>query len=343
MTRFIYTAATLTLLLAASSIIVLGIGSVPIPPTDVIDVIARRVHLIHGDHVTIFTDRIIWELRLPRIMATIAVGAALAQCGCILQALTGNDLADPYLLGISSGAAVGAVAAIILGWTIPGLPPAVATTVTAFTGAIAALALVLGLATGRSGALPPGRTILAGIAISQLAGAFTSFVVMIFGGYSGAREVMTWMLGSFSGIRAPHAWLITITTLLATTALITSAPALDAFAFGETSARSLGIRVEHTRWALFTGCALLTATTVATVGPIGFVGLTIPHIMRLIIGPTHRRLLPASALAGALLLLWSDTAARALNPGQEIPIGVITAAIGAPVLVALLRNHARHS
>nr|WP_243886432.1 iron chelate uptake ABC transporter family permease subunit [Dermatophilus congolensis] len=329
--------------MAASSIIVLGIGSVPIPPTDVIDVIARRTHLIHGDHVTIFTDRIIWELRLPRIVATIAVGAALAQCGCVLQSLTGNDLADPYLLGISSGAAVGAVAAIILGWTIPGLPPAVATTVTAFIGAIAALALVLGLATGRSGALPPGRTILAGIAISQLAGAFTSFVVMIFGGYSGAREVMTWMLGSFSGIRAPHAWLITITTLLATAALITSARTLDAFAFGETSARSLGIRVEHTRWALFTGCALLTATAVATVGPIGFVGLTIPHIMRLIIGPTHRRLLPTSALAGALLLLWSDTAARALNPGQEIPIGVITAAIGAPVLVALLRNHARHS
>ncbi len=333
----------LVAVLLGSSIVVLGVGSVAIPAGDVLDVVARRMRLVDGAGVTVLTDRIVWELRLPRVLAAAAVGAALAQCGCVLQALTGNDLADPYLLGISSGAAVGAVAALILGWTLPGVPATIGVAVTAFVGGITALVLVLALAAGRSGSLPPTRTILAGVAVGQLSGALTSFVVMVFGGLSGAREVMTWTLGSFGGVRGPGAWLVCVVTGIATIALIGSARTLDAFAFGETSARSLGIPVERARWVLFVGCALLTAVTVAVVGPIGFVGLTVPHIVRLVVGPAHRVLLPLSALGGAVLMLWSDTAARSLAPGQEIPVGVVTAAVGAPVLVFLLRRQARRS
>ncbi len=332
---------TLLLLLAVSVVIVLGVGSVAVPATEVVGVMARRMWLADGEHVSVLADRIVWELRLPRVLTAAAVGALLAQCGCVLQALTGNDLADPYLLGISSGAAVGAVTAIVLGWSLASGPLGVA--LSAFVGGLAALALVLALATGRSGALPPTRTILAGVAVGQLAGAFTSFVVMVFGGLSGAREVMTWTLGSFAGVRASGAWLVCSLAVVTFVALVSAVRTLDAFTFGETSARSLGVRVGRARWGLLVGCALATAVTVSVVGPIGFVGLTVPHIVRLITGPGHLMLLPVSGLAGAVLLLWSDTAARSVAPGQEIPVGVITAAIGAPVLVALLRRQARRS
>lgn len=330
----------LVIVVLVSGLIVLGLGSVPIPPGEVAEVVARRMHLIEGHDVGIATDRIVWELRLPRVLAAAAVGAMLAQCGCVLQALTGNDLADPYLLGISSGAAVGAVSAIVLGWTVPGLPPQSAVAASAFVGALGALLLVLGLATERSGSLPPGRTILAGVAIGQLAGAFTSLVVLVFGARDGAREVLTWMLGSFAGVRSGNGLFVCVLALASLLALLGVARVLDAFAFGETSARSLGIHVERARWGLLVGCALVTAGTVAVVGPIGFVGLTVPHVVRLLVGPGHGALLPLSAVVGALLMLWSDTAARSLAPGQEIPVGVVTAALGAPVLVVLLRRRA---
>lgn len=333
----------LVLLLLVSTIVVLGMGSVHLPPGEVLGVVTRRLGLTEGQDVTVVADRIVWELRLPRVLAAVAVGAGLSQCGCVLQALTQNELADPYLLGISSGAAVGAVCALILGWTVPGLAPGVAIGVTAFVGAIVALVLVLGLATGRSGSLPPTRTILAGVAVGQLAGAFTSFVVLVFGGTSGAREVLAWTLGSFAGVRTGSAVFVLGLAVVTVVALTAGARVLDAFAFGETSARALGISVEKVRWSLFIGCALVTAGTVAVVGPIGFVGLTIPHIMRLVVGPLHRVLLPLSAVAGGLLLLWSDTVARAAAPGREIPVGVVTALVGAPVLVVLLRRQARRS
>lgn len=335
--------AALAVTLILSAILVLGVGSVPVAAADVVAVVARRMWLDTGADVSVFADRIVWELRLPRVLAAVAVGAGLAQCGCVLQALTGNDLADPYLLGISSGAAVGAVCALVLGWALPGVPGPLGVAVSAFVGAVAALLLVLAMATGRSGSLPPGRTILAGVAVGQLAGAFTSLVVLVFGARDGAREVLMWTLGSFAGVRSGTGGLLAALTLVTIVALLGAARILDAFAFGETSARSLGVHVEGVRWGLLVGCALVTAGTVAVVGPIGFVGLTVPHMVRILVGPGHAPLLPLSALVGALLLLWSDTAARSLAPGQEIPVGVVTAAIGAPVLVALLRRQARRS
>nr|WP_246241939.1 iron chelate uptake ABC transporter family permease subunit [Flexivirga aerilata] len=321
----------------------MGTGPVHVPAGQVLEVVARRMQLIGGAGVTPMDDEIVWQLRLPRIVAAMAVGAALAQCGCVLQSLTRNDLADPYLFGVSSGAAVGAVSALILGWTLPGIPSRYGVAGTAFVGALVALVLVLALATGRSGQLPPGRTILAGVAVGQLCSAATSFIVIVLGPRDGARAVLDWTLGSFAGVRGGDAVFLVALLVAAMIGLGLCAPALDAFAFGEVSARSLGVNVTTIRWILLTGTALMTAATVAVVGPIGFVGLVVPHVVRLVTGPGHRILLPASAICGALLMLWSDTAARTLGGGSEIPIGVVTAAVGTPVLIVLLRRQARRA
>lgn len=335
--------ATLVALILGLSAVALGVGSADLSLQEVVDVVLRRLALIPGEHVTPLTDRIVWQLRMPRLLASLAVGAALAICGVVLQSLTHNELADPYLLGISSGASVGVVAVVVFGLTLPFVPVPLTMTVAAFVGAIVAMVVVLGLATGRSGALPAGRTILAGVAVGQLCGAFTSLAIMVFGKRDVARQVLTWTLGSFAGVRWTSALILSTAFLLSLAVLFFAASTLDAFAFGDTSARSLGINVEQARWALLILTALITATTVAFVGPIGFVGLTVPHLVRLTTGPKHRGLLPLSALAGAALLLVADTLARSLGNGAEIPLGVVTATIGAPVLVFLLRRQAAAS
>lgn len=335
--------AVLVAVIVTAAAVALGAGSAELSLRDVVDVVQRRLALSPGENVTVLADRIVWELRMPRVIGALSVGAALAICGVVLQSLTRNELADPYLLGISSGASVGAVTVLVFGVTLPFTPPHLTLTVAAFTGAIAAMAVVLGMATGRSGSLPPGRTILAGVAVGQLCGAFTSLAIMVFGAREVSRQVMTWTLGSFAGVRWPSAAIMVAALAASLLVLLFATQALDAFAFGETSARSLGINVVATRWGLLILTALITATTVAFVGPIGFVGLTVPHLVRIATGSLHRTLLPLSALAGGALMLVADTLARSLRQGVEIPIGIITATIGAPVLVYLLRRQAARS
>ncbi|WP_370893575.1 FecCD family ABC transporter permease [Janibacter sp. GXQ6167] len=327
--------------LIASAIAVLGVGSVTVSASEVVAVVARRLRLTEGASVTVLADRIVWDLRAPRVIGAACAGTVLAVSGAVLQSLTRNELADPYLLGISSGAAAGAVCAIVFGISIGGVGHGATVGAMALLGGVAALLLVLALATGRSGELPPGRTIVSGVAVAQLAGAFTSLAIMVFGARDAAREVLAWTLGSFAGVRWPSAIALMVVAGVTVVGVLGCARALDAFAFGETSARSLGVDVARLRWILLVGTALVTAGTVAVVGPIGFVGLTVPHIVRALVGPSHTALLPVSALAGALLMVWADTAARSVADGREIPIGVVTAAIGAPVLVILLRRQAQ--
>ena len=202
---------------------------------------------------------------------------------------------------------------------------------------------MLALATGRSGELPTSRTILAGVAVGQLCAAGVSMMIMVFAESNAVRSVLSWTLGSFTGLRWGSTVTLSVVTVPALIAGMAVCHTLDAFAFGDVSAMSLGIPVNAVRWSIMVGTALLTALCVAFVGPIGFVGLIVPHIVRFWSGPRHARLLPASALVGALLMLWSDTAARCLRPDTEIPVGVVTAVIGAPVLVILLRRQASRS
>lgn len=285
----------------------LGIGPTPISP---------------------LRDSIVWELRLPRVLTAGAVGAGLALAGVVMQAITRNPLADPYLLGLSSGASLGAVAVLLLGSALF-LPFA------AFLGAIIALAATLLLA-GAFGRITPGRTILAGIAVSALAGAVTSLIIFWTVTGDSYREILGWLLGSLAGARWPAVTIAVVAIVVAGIPIMLSGRVLDAFAFGDTSAATLGINVTATRWIMLTGAALLTGAMVSVSGAIGFVGLILPHAVRLLVGPRHRLLLPLSALVGASFLIWADTAARSFFDPRELPVGIVTAIIGAPVFAVLL-------
>ncbi|WP_418061470.1 iron chelate uptake ABC transporter family permease subunit [Pimelobacter simplex] len=332
--------AALAVVLVATVVVAVGIGSVHVPAGDVVDVVLRRLG-VPVDGVTLIDDRIVWQLRMPRVVGAAATGAGLALAGAVLQSLTRNDLADPYLLGISGGATVGAVAVIVLGVGVGSLGGSAALGAAAFVTALVALLLVLALATGRSGDLPPARTVLAGVAVGQMCAAFTSFAVMMGGDHDAARRVLAWTMGSLAGVRWLGAGVLVVVALVALVGIVAHAADLDAFAFGDSSAASLGVSIRRTRWVLLVGTALLTACLVAYTGAIGFVGLVVPHVVRLVCGPLHRRLLPLSALAGAVLMIWADTLARSLIDGQEIPIGVVTAVLGAPLFAYLLRRESR--
>ncbi|MEE1821399.1 iron chelate uptake ABC transporter family permease subunit [Streptomyces sp. BE20] len=327
-------------LLLATVLLGLAVGSHHEPVRTVIDVVVRRLGL--GDpHVTLLDDQIVWQLRLPRVLGAAATGAGLAVCGAVLQTLTGNDLADPFLLGISDGAAAGAVTVIVLGVGVSGAVGTGAVATAAFAGALLAAVVVLALAGARTRTLPTTRTVLAGIAVGQMCGAYTSFAVLVLGDRDAARGVMEWTLGSVAGVRWPTAVFLTAVALAGVTVLASSARDLDAFAFGETAARSLGVHVERTRWVLVAVAALVTACLVAHTGVIGFLGLVVPHVVRLVCGPRHAVLLPVSALTGASLLVGSDILARSVLPDREIPVGVITAGLGAPFFAWLLWRQGR--
>lgn len=328
--------------LVATMCVALTFGSVSVPLHTVIEVVGRRLGFGEFD-VTLLDDQIVWQLRMPRVVGAAMTGAGLAIAGAVLQSLTRNDLADPYLLGISSGATVGAVSVIVLGVSFGTVFGSTAITVCAFVGALIALICVLLLAAGRSGDLPPARTILAGVAVGQVCAAYTAFLVIFSGDQGAAREVLSWTLGSLAGVRWGSATFLVVIVVVGILAIMFFSRSLDAFAFGEAAATSLGIHVNAVRWTLMVGTALLTASLVAYTGAIGFIGLIVPHMVRMVFGPRHGTLLPLSALVGAIMLVWADTVARSLISGQEIPIGVITAAVGAPLFGWLLRRNARPS
>lgn len=284
-----------------------------------------------ADPLTAVQDAIVWHGRGARVVAAVAVGAGLAIAGTVMQAVVRNPLADPYLLGVSSGASLGAVAVLVLGMTV--LLP-----VAAFVGAIGALLLTILLATGRGGDLPPVRTVLAGVAVGQALSAMVSFVIFWSATGDSYREILSWLLGSFGGITWPEALLAVGGTVVVGGLLATRGRVLDAFTFGDVAAASLGVDVRRTRWVLLLAVTLLTAVLVSVCGAIGFVGLVVPHAVRLVLGARNHRVLPVAALVGALFLLLADTGARTLFDPRELPVGILTAAVGAPVFAVLLRR-----
>jgi iron complex transport system permease protein len=329
-------AVALGVLLAASVIAAVTIGPAGLAPSDVVASVAA--HLGIGEPtLSPLRDGIVWELRMPRVLTAAAVGAGLALCGAVMQALTRNPLADPYLLGLSSGASVGAVIVIVLGVGLL-LPFA------AFAGALAALVATLALASaaargagrGAGGGLSPTRTVLAGLAVSSMFGAVTSLIIFWSATGDSYREILNWLLGSLAGTDWVSVAIAGGALVAIGIPLIASARTLDAFAFGDAAASALGVHVGRSRVLLLGGTALLTGALVAVSGSIGFVGLILPHGVRLLVGSRHRALLPLSALAGALFLVWADTAARTLFDPRELPVGIITALVGGPVFALLL-------
>jgi len=287
------------------------------------------------DPLTDLQDGIVWQLRMPRILTAAAVGAGLALSGAVMQAVTRNPLADPYLLGLSSGASCGAVLVLVLGAGFV-LPAA------AFVGAMVAMAATMTLA--RSvGAITPATTVLAGLAVSSLAGALTSLVVFWSATGDAYREILSWLLGSLAGADWGSVVISGVALGLVGVPVLLSGRVLDGFAFGDNAAASLGLDVNRIRWLLLGATALLTGAMVSVSGSIGFVGLVLPNAVRLIVGSRHRRLLPLSAIVGAVFLVWVDTAARTLFDPRELPVGIMTVVVGAPVFAWLLRRQRRRA
>ncbi|MCC3772578.1 iron ABC transporter permease [Streptomyces sp. UNOC14_S4] len=277
-------------------------------------------------------DSLVWDLRLPRVLMAALVGAALAVCGAVLQAVTRNALADPYLLGVSSGASTGAVAVVVLGVGAGTL----GTTGGALVGALVAFGLLLALL--RRSDPDPVRIVLTGVVVGQLFTALTSLTLMASADADTTRAVTHWLLGSMAPARWESVAVCAVVTPLGLAVAWLCSNALDAFAFGADTASSLGIGVRRTRTVLLVVTAVLTSVAVATVGAIGFVGLIVPHGVRFLTGPRHRVLLPCAALAGAVFLVWTDALARAVLAPRELPAGVITALVGVPLFLLVLRR-----
>jgi len=316
-------------LLVATILVTVAIGPAGLSPGEVARSIGGHLGLDVAP-VPRLHDAIVWELRLPRVLTAAAVGAGLALAGAVMQSLTRNPLADPYLLGLSSGASLGAVAVLVVGVSL--LLP-----VAGFAGALLALVATLALArTG--GTLTPSRAVLAGLAVSQLCAALTSLVIFWTATGDSYREILSWLLGSLAGSTWQSVAIAGVAVLVVGAVVLTQGVRLDAFAFGDTAAAALGIDVDRTRWVLMTLVALLTGAMVAVSGAIGFVGLVLPHAVVALTGPAHRRLLPVAALAGAVFLVWADTLARTVFDPRELPVGIVTAIVGVPVFAVLLRR-----
>ena len=280
---------------------------------------------------------IVWQVRLPRVLLAGLVGATLAYSGTTYQGIFRNPLAEPYLLGVAAGAGLGATI-IIISPLAYSLGPLSAVPPAAFTGAIVAVAVTYLLA--RVGPVVPVTTlILAGVAVGSIAGAAISYLMLT--NSDRALPVLSWLLGGFNTASWPRVWLLLPYTAIAALVIFPFARTLNVLQLNDEQARQLGVNVEAVKLTLLVAASLATAAAVAVSGIIGFVGLVVPHVTRLLWGPDHRRLLPLSALLGASFLILADLVARTAAPPTEIPVGIITALIGAPFFLYLLRRQRR--
>ena len=316
----------LGLLLAAglsALLLALGAGEVP---ASIADVFAALGLGEGGSAATI-----VRELRLPRAVAAFTCGGLLALAGALMQVLLRNPLADPYILGVSGGAAVGALGALTLGaaaWMVDGA---------AFAGALAAMLLVFGLARGE-GAWTQTRLLLTGVIVAAGCGAAVSLMLAL-APDTRVQSMLFWLMGDASGAARP--WPALAVLILGLGLALPCARDLNVLARGELSARALGVETGRLRLFVYVLASLLTGVAVALVGSVGFVGLIVPHLVRLALGNDQRLLLPAAALAGGTLLTVADTAARTVIAPQQLPVGVLTALIGVPVFLFLLARHPR--
>jgi iron complex transport system permease protein len=324
----------LLLLLVGAVIVSSGVGPARISPGQVLAVLTGRSQ---AEDIR----AIVLGLRLPRALAAAVVGAGLSAAGVLFQGLFRNPLADPFVLGSSGGAALGGAAAILL---IPSLTFAGfgATALCAFLGSNVAIAIVYGLASLDRRASVTGM-LLAGFVVGTMLNAITSGLVLWqeSNGGMGARILGAWLHGEIS---APSWTELEIVFALAAAGLAAAAvlaERLNTFALGDDYAQQLGLNLEHTRIGIVVTASLLTAVAVCLSGIVGFVGLLIPHLVRLVQGPDHRRLLPVSALGGAVFLVIADTFARSIRPPYELPVGILTAILGGPAFLYVLRRH-RH-
>lgn len=337
MARTNYFAALLGLsgLLLVTLVASLGLGAVSLTPGQVLEVLATRTPW--GGSVEKVNVTIVWDLRLARALLAALIGAGLAAAGAAFQGLFRNPLADPFIVGASGGAALGATLAITAGlrWSGAGFGPV---PLAAFAGAILAVFVVY-LVAETGGHAPAVALLLAGAALSTVLSAAVSLLMLL--NDRALHEVFTWLLGGLGGRSWSHLKASTPYLLVGLSVLWLLARPLDALASGEETAQSLGLSLPHARGAIVAAASLTTAAAVAVGGIIGFVGLIAPHAARLLFGADHHRLIPASALLGALLLLLADDLARTVVAPVELPVGIVTALLGGPFFLYLLKTRQR--
>ncbi|HEY3379752.1 MAG TPA: iron chelate uptake ABC transporter family permease subunit [Armatimonadota bacterium] len=320
-------------LLLVSMVLSAGIGTVSLHAADIVRAVWH--HLGGPMTVSPEVDSIVWELRLPRIALALLVGASLSVAGMLMQSLFHNPMADPYIVGVSSGAAVGAVVAMALGLQniFFGLD---STALFAFVGGVSVTFIVYALAR-RGGRVPISTLLLTGIAIGGLMQAVTTLLILQQPN-SDLRQVMVWLMGGLSDANWQKVGALLPYTFIGTLLAVAWRRDLNILALGDEAAHHLGINLERTKLLLLLIASFLAASAVAVSGVIAFVGLIVPHLMRLLIGPDHRVLLPACLLSGGLLLVWSDVLARTISPGQEVPIGIVTSVLGCLFFLYLLNR-----
>ncbi len=331
----VVTGGGLFLLLLISIVVSATMGFMQIPAITVLRLIGNALSLGSGDlAVDPVVQAVVMDVRLPRILAAVLVGGMLALCGTVFQAILLNPLADPYTLGISSGAAFGASLVIVLqvvGWV---LPTTFSVPLFAFLGSIGTLFTVLTLAS-EDRRLSSTSLILSGVIVAAILSAAIGFLKFIADEQVGI--IIFWLMGSLSGISQQNILLLLPTILIGMTVCLFYSRDLNIMATGERAATTLGINTVRLRWVLLITCSLMTALCVSVSGIIGFVGLIVPHLLRHLLGPDNRQLIILSTLGGGLLLLVADTITRAVLPA-EVPIGVLTALIGGPFFAYIFKK-----
>ena len=325
-------AIPLTVLLALST------GSVSIPLPDLVTVLGAQLRGDTVDPALRGVSTIVVNTRLPRVMAALAAGAVLAVCGAVLQAMVRNPLADPYVLGISAGASTGAAAAITLG--IGAALAAAAVPAAAFIGAIVASIIVL-LMSGNSAQSSALRLIVVGLAVSYFFAALTNIIIFVSASPEATRSVMFWMLGSLATATWTKVAMLCAALAIVVLILLPHHTVMDALAAGDSTALALGIDPRRTRIGLIIVVSLAVALAVSATGGIGFIGLVVPHLARALMGARHRDLLPAAGLLGAAVLVLADLVARTAFSPLELPIGVLTGLLGAPLIIYIMRKQQR--
>lgn len=336
--RFVLVLLIVLALIAVAICASTMIGAVDVSPAQIVKIIANRT--VNGE---VFektweqkTENIIWNVRFPRVVLSFIVGASLALCGVLMQALTKNPLADPYVLGISSGASAGAVCSIMLGWFsfLGGYSVIAGATI----GAMLSICLSMRIACIK-GRITSTQLVLAGIATSALFSAITNLIVYGSGGSDKTKTALFWMVGSLSGSTWSTVRYVAIVSIAAIVVVLLFSKELDVLLLGDDVAETLGMDTRRIKLVIIAASTVLTGVVVSVSGVIGFVGLVVPHIVRSLVGSSHKKLLPLVILGGGLFTVVTDLLSRVILDPQELPIGVISAFCGAPFFLYLIRKN----
>nr|WP_232237330.1 iron ABC transporter permease [Actinoalloteichus fjordicus] len=331
----VLTVLGLSIAIAVSVVVAISLGPTTVPLSDTLRYLGAALTGGTIDAVEVSQYTIIWEVRTPRVLLAVVVGAGLSVIGVAVQAMVRNALADPFVLGISSGASVGASAVVVFGaFAALGV---YALSAAAFLSALAASALVYAAAHSRAG-LSPLRLVLTGVVLAYGFQAIMTVMIFLSPNGEAARTVLFWLLGSLGAATWTSLPIATVAVLIALIVLHRRSRSLDVMAMGDETAGSLGVDSTSLRRGLFLLTAVVTGAIVAVSGAIGFVGLVMPHLVRLLFGSSHAKVLIITPLAGALFLVWVDLVSRTLVAPRELPLGVITALVGVPVFITLMRR-----